>query len=429
MKYHGRQLVSDPSVEELLQQLLAASSSFYAEPAAFTPTSRDAFSRVRTSDPETLFDSTHHYDKNPLLYEEIVVGGATGTHLPAEAAVRMRVEADGDSIVRQSRAYIRYQPGKSQLVIVTFDAGAARANARQRIGLFDAGNGVFLQRAGEAAALVRRTSTSGSPLDAVVPQADWNIDSLDGSGPSGLTLDLSKSQIFWINFQWLGVGAVTCGFSIDGDLIPVHRFVHANRASSVYATTMNLPVRWENAAVGTPSGTSDLKAICATVISEGGFEDARGFPHSASNGAVPVSVSTRRPILSIRPSATFNNVVNRAAIVLDSLDITASGNAAYWELVYGGTLATTPSWASAGSTSTMDVDTASTAISGGHVIQSGYVVAGTGSVRQSVRHGIGSRLPLTLDAAGANPIPLSVVVTSMSGSASVAAALNWRSLR
>lgn len=391
----------------------------------------DAFTRVRTSDPETIFDSTHHYDKSPLLWEETVVAGGSGTHLPNEACVRMRVSNSGDSVIRQSRAYHRYQPGKSQLVLMTFDAGTARTNARQRIGQFDAQNGVFLQRDGSALSLVRRTYTGGSPSDtAAVAQADWNIDPmLDGSGPSGHTLDMTKSQILVINYQWLGVGAVVVGFDIDGDISPVHKFTHANIGSSVYATSMNLPVRYENTATGALAGDSDLKAICCSVISEGGFEDARGYPASVGNGATPISVTSRAPVLSIRPAATFNSVVNRSSIVLDSVDITTSGGAVYWELVYGGTLTTTPSWAAVNASSAVEVDKASTAISGGLTIQSGYVVAGAGSTRQSVRNGIASRLPLTLDAAGSNPINLSVVATSMSGTASVAAALNWRGLR
>jgi hypothetical protein len=142
----------------------------------------DAFSRVRTSDPETVFDSTYHYDKSPLLYEEVVVGTGSGTHLPNEACVRMRVSASGDSIIRQSRQYIRYQPGKSQLVLLTFDAGTARTNTRQRIGLFDANNGVFVQRSGAAVSLVRRTHTGGSPSDAsAAAQADQPTDEQDAT--------------------------------------------------------------------------------------------------------------------------------------------------------------------------------------------------------------------------------------------------------
>lgn len=417
-----------PYYEHLLESLIASNAAATQDSQALLG-SRDIFGRLRTSDPETLFDSTHHMDKAPLLYEETVAGGAESTHLPNEACVRMRVSSSGDSVVRQSRQYVRYQPGKSQLCLLTFDAGAAVANTRQRIGLFDTQNGAFVQRDGSAVSFVRRSYTTGSPADLVADQADWNIDPLDGTGPSGITLDFSKSQILFINFQWLGVGAVVLGFDIDGELVPAHQFNHANHANTVYATTMNLPVRYETVATGTPPAASDLKAICATVISEGGFQDARGYPESASNGVTAIGVTTRRPILSIRPSTTFNSIVNRSMIVLDSMDITCSGNPAFWELVYGGTVTTSTSWASVGSHSPMDVDTASTAITGGQTIQSGYVVAGAGSTRQSIRNGITSRLPITLNAAGSAPIELSVVVTSMSATASVAAALNWRSLR
>jgi hypothetical protein len=389
----------------------------------------DAFGRLRVSDPETLFDVSHQYDKQPLLIEETLTAGGTATHAPAHSSVDMVVTNSGDAVVRQSRQYIRYQPGKSQLALMTFDMGAADANVRNRVGLFDAANGVFVQRAGTAVSIVRRTSSGGSPSDAsAVAQADWNVDKLDGTGPSGLTLNLAQSQIFWTDLEWLGVGTVRAGFVIDGAFINCHHFHHANNGSGVYMSTANLPIRWETTATGAPGAARTLRSICASVISEGGFEDARGFPRAAGNGATPISVTTRRPILSIRPSATFNSIVNRSLILLDAIELTASGNAAYWELVYGGSL-TNSSFATVGANAAVDFDVAATAITDGITIQCGHVVASQGSTRNATRNGIASRLPLTLDAAGSNPLILSVVVTSMSGTASVSAALNWRNMR
>jgi hypothetical protein len=56
----------------------------------------------------------------------------------------------------------------------------------------------------------------------------WNGDKLDGTGASGLTLDLTKPQILWIDFEWLGVGNVRCGFIINGQYIVCHTYQTAN---------------------------------------------------------------------------------------------------------------------------------------------------------------------------------------------------------
>jgi len=216
--------------------------------------SQDAFARLRVSDPITLFDVSHQYDKQPLLVEEVLTGGGTATHNADQSCVDMVVSSSGDAVVRQSRSYMRYQPGKSLLALVTFDAGTADANVRFRAGLFDGANGHYVERSGTAVRVVRRSSVSGSMVDAAVEQASWNIDPLDGTGPSGITLDFSTSQIYWQDQEWLGVGSVRVGFVVDGAFVPVHVFHHANLGSSTYVATATLPVRWELEATGAPSG-------------------------------------------------------------------------------------------------------------------------------------------------------------------------------
>jgi hypothetical protein len=57
--------------------------------------------------------------------------------------------------------------------------------------------------------------------ETVVPQTNWNIDKLDGTGISGITLDISKAQILWMDIEWLGLGTVRIGFVINGNLFTV----------------------------------------------------------------------------------------------------------------------------------------------------------------------------------------------------------------
>jgi hypothetical protein len=227
---------------------------------------------LRVSPPVTLFDSQNRYAKS-ADFDEALSGSATVTYSADESSVLLNVtSASGDKVIRETRRVFAYQPGKSLLVMNTFVMPTAHANLRCRVGYYGVNNGVFFERAGTALRMVRRTYTSGSVVDNVVAQADWNGDKLDGTGSSGLTIDTTKSQIFWQDFEWLGVGSVRTGFVINGKFIVCHTFNHANILALVYMTTAILPIRYEIENTGATDGSRTMKQICSTVISEGGYE-------------------------------------------------------------------------------------------------------------------------------------------------------------
>ena len=381
----------------------------------------DAFGRQRVSDAVTLFDSQLQYNALPLLWQ--TVGDGTATHVPAKAAVQMTVAA-GRALLRQSRTYVRYQPGKSQLIMMTGVLGAAVAGVTKRVGYYDDDNGIFFELTSGGLYVVKRSKVSGVVVDTRVEQADWIV--IPRSVGAGI--DPTKAQIFLIDFEWLGVGRVRTGFVIDGQIVYVHEFVHANEIASVYMTTANLPLRYEM--ISTTGAASDMYQICTTVQSEGGFQAEMGIPHAVGNGATGVSVSTRRAVLSIRPKATFNALVNRGAIIPESVQVYATGTPIYFEVVYGGTLGGSPVFGSVGDNSIVEYDVAGTTVTGGEVIDAGFVVvSGTGgNARGSEQNALLSRLPLVLDKAGANPLALSVVATGIGGAATVHAAVGWREL-
>jgi hypothetical protein len=380
----------------------------------------DAFDRLRVSDPTGIFESTLAYDKQPLIWNEKVNGTATSTHVPATASVAMEVSASGDYVYRESRDYLRYQPGKSQLIFLTFVFNSGDPNVRKRVGYFSAENGVFLEEIDGAVWLVLRSSTSGSPVETRIAQADWNIDTY-------ADLDPSKAQILAIDLEWLGVGRVRAGFVIDGIVRYAHHFLHANSVSEVYMTSAQLPVRYEIEATGAPAAANTMNGICASVISEGGQDEFTGFPFSASNTSA-VSVSgTRVPLLSVRPKATLNSVRNAVQVVQRAMEVYNGGSGmAKVEVVYNGTL-TGASFASVNASSVVEVDTAATAISGGIVVLT-FFVAATNQAKTSASASITGRLPLTLDIDGANPTPLSICVTNV-GTVSAWAAFNWQEYR
>jgi len=409
----------------------------------------DAFSRLRVSMSATLFDSQQEYGLDTLTTWDAtangtlsiataasdgsVSDGAGNAVGPRHTDTRMTpvtVSAtNGHYSILQSRQYTRDIPGKSHLVFIT---------------------GVFATGAGYTAEIVLRTSTSGSVDDTrTILQSSWSIDHMDGTGPSGKTLDLTKTQILFIQAQWLGVGRVIVGFDIDGVLYPCHEFLNANVLAVPYCQSFNLPVRVElSNASGTMVGrigyfdltngvylkTSQVAAggsihfTCASVQSEGG-EEARGFPRSASNGVTSIAVTTRRPVLSIRPKATYNSLTNRGHIEQDEFLLWASTNDAYYELVIGGVL-TGASWNSVGAASIAEFDVAATAITGGVVIKEGYITtSGAGaSAKGSASGSADIRNPLTIsqiNSLAATQIPLTIVCTSFSGTSNISAAQNW----
>jgi len=286
-------------------------------------------------------------------------------------------------------------------------------------------------------------------VDTAVAQASWSADKLDGTGQSGITIDTTKSQILAIDLEWLGVGVVRAGFVIDGAIIPAHVFRHANIGSGVYMTTANLPVRYEVTNTGgvtykrvgyfdgdngvflehrSASATASMSAICASVISEGGIEDSRAIPFAVSNGITTISVTTRRPFLSMRPKATFNSIVNRGQIIFDSGQaFTTGNNSTYVEIVYGGTL-TNASFASVDASSIAEFDVAATAISGGITIDA-FFLPSSAQTRATVTEKILARLPISLDIDGANPTVISMVATSFTTAAPLSGVLNWMEIR
>ena len=382
----------------------------------------DAFDRLRVSDPTGLFESTQTYDSQPLLWNTDIVGAATATFLPNESATRLQVVNSGDSVGRQSKDYLRYQPGKSQLILGTFNFEGGDPNVRKRIGYFEAQNGIFLEEIDGALWIVRRTFTSGAVVDNRIAQADWNLDIFGD-------LDPTKTQILVIDLEWLGVGRVRVGFVIDGIIRYAHEFLNANVRTVVYMTTAQLPVRYEIEATGAPAAANHLDQICCAVISEGGQDESTGFPFAAIRPTLVSVGGARVPIISIRPKLLFNGLTNRVQVIQRQIDTLFSGTngIGYVEVIYNGTL-TGAAFNSVGAQSVMEFDVAATAIAGGEVVRNFYT-ASTQQSKQVAETAILGRLPIALDTAGTVADRLTITASVISGTLIGGGAFNWQEYR
>jgi hypothetical protein len=329
----------------------------------------DAFGRLRASQPFTIFDSQNRYAQSGDFSETTASGGSS-TYLANESSVQLSVTTtSGSEVVRQSFRVFPYQPGKSLLVMNTFVFNEPKENLRQRVGYFSTQNGVFLEHDGDQLYFVRRSYTSGSVVDTRVAQSAWNTDKLNGTGGSGYTLDISKSQIFWEDFEWLGVGSVRCGFVINGQLIIAHIFHNANVGTGVYMTTATLPIRYEITNTGTTASSSSMKQICSTVISEGGYERKVAATVARMTASTTVGTSFE-PLVSIQLNASRLDSV----IIPLRYNVLPIGNADYEIALIKNATLTGASFVASDSPNA-DYDVSATALTGGTIVQTSYVSA------------------------------------------------------
>jgi hypothetical protein len=339
----------------------------------------DAFGRLRVSQPFTLFDSQNRYAADPS-FDTSLTGSGTSTFLTNESAVSLAVTtASGDKVIRQTKRYFPYQPGKSLALLTTFVMAAGKANLRQRVGYFDSNNGLFLQRNGTELSFIIRTYTGGSADDTrKVVQSAWNGDPLDGSGASGITLDTTKAQILFADFEWLGVGSVRVGFVIDGQYITAHTFDNANEVTSVYMQTATLPLRIEIENTAATASSSSMKQICSTVISEGGYEQT-SIERVARRSTTLTGIGTSFvPLVSIRLASDSLGAV----ILPKQVRVLPIANGDYEiALVRNATLTgasyDTTTFAS------VDFDVTATAMSGGDVVLNEYATASNQAAAQA----------------------------------------------
>jgi hypothetical protein len=393
----------------------------------------DSFSRLRVSNPLVLHNSQLTYDLAPIIYEQITNGtGATISHDTTNRCALMTFSSTptGGKSYMQSYEYLPYQPGRSQLIFVTFNMIAAVANVLKFAGYSDGVNGIEFQLDGTTKQFkVYSGSSAGSET---VTQSSWNLDKLDGTGASGITLDITKTQILIIDIQALYVGRVRVGFDIDGVIIYAHEFLHSNIIVSPYIQTANLPVRCGMTCTGTVSTTMNF--ICAAVISEGGSEDINVYGYTFQQDSGLVSVGTGGThMLSLRPRTTFNGITNRTRVAFIDVEIFNGGNqSVQWQLCIGQALTGTTTYNNVNTTySSSEYNVAGTLSGSPTIVIDGGYVAATGGNKTMVNTAIISRYPITLDSAGAARAlgTLTLKATSFTSSQNCYASIKFREIR
>jgi hypothetical protein len=404
--------------------------TYYPQPVTtvqLTETAADAFGRARVTNPYTLFESQHRYFENNKWNTSTATGGTT-THIPAESVVNMAVTTtSGSKVYRETKKVFAYQPGKSLLIMTTFAMNTPKTNLRQRVGYFSSLDGIYLENDGTYNYIVLRSQSLGTSFS--IRQDAWNGDKFDGTGASGRNINVSKTQILWIDIEWLGVGDVRVGFIVDGAMVLAHTFHNDNEQTTTYMTTAILPVRYEIENTGTTASASTMKQICSTVISEGGFElfgfqQAVGTP--ITSAYTLTTAGTFYPVVSLRLKSTALDDI----AILTALSLLGDGNNVNynWKVLNANTV-TGGTWVSAGANSAVEYNISATGTTGGDVLASGYF-SSSNQASQSVdilKEAL-FKFQLERNSFTSTPSSLSLVVTSGSGGASVFGSMDWEEI-
>lgn len=213
-----------------------------------TPPVVNSHNTLQVSNRSYYFSSTFQYSIRPDLWDTRVTGSGSVAHNSTYQIVDLSVSGNGDSVLRRTTKLIPYFPGRTlQMSFAGKFAPDVKDTVTQRVGLYDDNNGMMFQLdAGGLKCVIRKNGDDTR----YVYQENWNVDKLDGTGPSKLTIDPSKFQVGIIEFEWYGGGRVKFGVIIEDEIRWVHYFDNGNYQDFPYMGTSVLPISYEIISTG-----------------------------------------------------------------------------------------------------------------------------------------------------------------------------------
>lgn len=342
----------------------------------------DAFGKLLVAQQTTMAEYLNQYEMNTETMSNFLTGTASITHDPLSSGLVFSIGTGAtDKAERISHQYHPYQLGKSRLIEITCASGdTGKANVKRHWGYADARDGLLFSLVGTTLNVQLRSSVSGTVVKTYIPQSEWNADRLDGTGStfnrSKVLLNVSKGNIYWIDFQWLGVGKVRFGIvGPDGNRIVCHTIENANVNNRTYMRTGSLPVYAELENYdGTSASSSEFRLWCMVVKTGGEFSPTRYFYGVPPVEKTVTSATTEVPLVSFRAKQTLNSLDNRTSSFLNFLNAISVGGAAQIRIIHAPVL--TGSTFAGSSEGGIEYDTASTAVSGGHAVSTFYLENG-----------------------------------------------------
>ena len=286
----------------------------------------DSFGKAKVSEETVLSSFIPEFDEEPTKFRVETEGTSELVYVPNEKSVKLKVDTtEGDRVVRTSHRYHKYIAGVSNTTIMTVNPSESKDGVVKRWGLFDDNNGIFFEIDGHDGYLVIRSNVSGTPVDKRIGWADWNGDKMDGQGLSGITMGFAKSNIYWIDFQWLGVGMVQWGIMHpNGTKILIHTEENANKYSTVYMGSANLPIRHEIFNKAGTASASEMRIHNSVVLmneANPAFEGKRFVAGKGMNDDKIHITNDWKILIIARQKDEFKGKPNHSAAMLKSINL------------------------------------------------------------------------------------------------------------
>ena len=333
-----------------------------------------AFGDVRTAELSPIFQNSFEYTVTNTEIGNIEVAGS-GAVTQADAMLVCTTGATTGSTAEWESAHnAKYRAGLGGLFRGTAMFTTGVDGTEQALGLTDAEgsnasfeNGYAVGYSGTTFGFLRWQND----VLITVAQADWD-DPMDGTGPSGMTLDPTKLNVYFIQFQYLGAGAIVLWVESDttGRMVKAHTIQYANQniVPSVYMPNFHPMLHVLN---GTTTSNIVAKSASMAYFIEGKSKFLElQQPTFTSERRTKTSVTTEVAIFTIRNKTNYAAKLNHIDIVLaglsSSIEAGANNNLGAVRVVKNATLGGTPSWTDIQATNSVcEIDTAGTTVTGG----------------------------------------------------------------
>jgi hypothetical protein len=266
----------------------------------------DSHKTLQVANRDFYYSSSFQYSTRPDLWDTRIVGSGSVQHNPNNQTIEITVGA-GASVLRRTTKLIPYFTGRTVQMSFAgrFDPDI-KDTVTQKVGIFDDNNGLYFQL--DSGGLRFNIKNNGDESNHVY-QENWNQDKLDGTGPSGITLNPYKFQVGVIEYEWYGAGRVKFGVIVEDDIIWAHFFDFANSLESPYMGTAVLPLSFEvisSTGIGTVVQGSSVSSLIGNIPTTG-QPRVIGVPI-----ATPVTVGSSNifhRIVSLRLNPAYINAI------------------------------------------------------------------------------------------------------------------------
>ena len=289
----------------------------------FHPSMLDSNGRLKISNEQRIIDM-RVFKYGIISNPQIIVGKIINTYTSTIANCMINLSGTGiGSAVSQSRKYCIYSGTNGIEIVgacVMNNGGLNTLSCVTRMGYFDSDDGWFFEYNSKSGISINVRNSITSTVTSI-PQNVWNVDRMDGTGPSGISLDFTSRQVFIIQIS----NTLNFGFQFNSTTYYCHNIIPSSQNTTAPPVgSFNLPIRYEIQGTSTSDSGSMLQGA-STATSWSNIENiGKSFSANVGISSSGVTItSTESPILAISGNANYRhqNIVPKILNILNSSGI------------------------------------------------------------------------------------------------------------